>query len=143
MVTGILCVPAYRWSRTVPARDQIAPWGVHVRDARADGKGGARSKLSPAADCPMDRQPVICNEGAMNERTFHDDESVLWTVSEVGTADGGLDRQGRRITPVDGYTRRLLFSSERGVVLMLEPPPNWLESSDDELRQWLRLRSRS
>jgi hypothetical protein len=91
----------------------------------------------------MDTQPAICDEVAMNERTFHDDESVLWTVSEVGTADGGLDRQGRRITPVDGYTRRLLFSSERGVVLMLEPPPNWLDSSDDELRQWLKIRSKS
>jgi hypothetical protein len=77
-----------------------------------------------------------------SERIFRDEDGVLWTASEVSTAGGATDRQGRRITPVDGFSSRLLFSSELGVVLMLEPPPNWREAADEELRFWLSSRRR-
>ena len=78
-----------------------------------------------------------------SERVFRDDDGVVWTASEVSGSEGGtLDRQGRRITPVDGYRARLLFSSDQGIVLMLDPPPDWREASDDELRLWLRTRRR-
>jgi hypothetical protein len=79
----------------------------------------------------------------MADRIFHDEERTIWTASELPAANGAVDRQGRRITPVDGFSPRLVFSSAQGVVLMRDAPPNWRDASDAELLDWLKAQQRT